>query len=374
MNNNKKAGGKRRRDRLSSLPEPIIHHILSFLDTKSAVQTSVLSRSWRSAWKHVPALDLDQYSFQHYSSFHRYVGKVLSLRYPLHLETVRFVDDELRSDGRDDSLVIRVIQYALSHDAQHLVIYQGNDIISRDIYRFSDVFGSVSSRNNLKSLRLSGFELDRGFGSPCSWMLTTLHLVTCLVAWDQEVLEPFSNCPCLKYLVISDWLWLSDGIPCYDVDEKRIKIHGLELLSLKLESVQFRYVDIFAPKLKFFGFWVDDVQFRSYSNLSLPSLDHADIGFTGDLRFVEKEKEYMKTQLINLLQGLHNAKSLTLNRDSTFQVLSRICGLLDDEPSPFLRLESLIIDDKIENLPYKLVNYFFKGSSCASPNIQYIKA
>ncbi|GAB2277850.1 hypothetical protein Dimus_012553 [Dionaea muscipula] len=33
-------------DRLSSLPDHVIGHILSFLDTKSAVQTSILSRRW----------------------------------------------------------------------------------------------------------------------------------------------------------------------------------------------------------------------------------------------------------------------------------------------------------------------------------------
>ncbi|GAB2277851.1 hypothetical protein Dimus_012554 [Dionaea muscipula] len=37
---------KGKMDRLSSLPDSVIGHILSFLDTKSAVQTSILSRRW----------------------------------------------------------------------------------------------------------------------------------------------------------------------------------------------------------------------------------------------------------------------------------------------------------------------------------------
>ncbi|KAK4846400.1 hypothetical protein QYF36_016819 [Acer negundo] len=40
-------------DRLSNLPDPIIHHILSLTDTKYAVQTSVLSKMWRHKWKYV---------------------------------------------------------------------------------------------------------------------------------------------------------------------------------------------------------------------------------------------------------------------------------------------------------------------------------
>ncbi|KAL3635004.1 hypothetical protein CASFOL_022058 [Castilleja foliolosa] len=37
-------------DRLSQLPQPILHHILSLLSQKEAVQTSVLSKSWRYLW------------------------------------------------------------------------------------------------------------------------------------------------------------------------------------------------------------------------------------------------------------------------------------------------------------------------------------
>ncbi|CAN1176066.1 F-box/LRR-repeat protein 13 [Linum perenne] len=52
-------------DRLSYLPDCILHRILSLVDTKIVVQTSVLSRSWRYVWKHVPALNLEVSSFDH---------------------------------------------------------------------------------------------------------------------------------------------------------------------------------------------------------------------------------------------------------------------------------------------------------------------
>ncbi|KAL3634935.1 hypothetical protein CASFOL_021989 [Castilleja foliolosa] len=54
-------------DRLSQLPQPILHNILSLLSQKDAVQTSVLSKSWRYLWHgrlNVEFLDL----------YYRFVG------------------------------------------------------------------------------------------------------------------------------------------------------------------------------------------------------------------------------------------------------------------------------------------------------------
>ncbi|RZC75581.1 hypothetical protein C5167_051074 [Papaver somniferum] len=46
-----------RQDRISSLPDNLIHHILSFIDTKYAVQTSVLSKRWKTTWISLPYLN-----------------------------------------------------------------------------------------------------------------------------------------------------------------------------------------------------------------------------------------------------------------------------------------------------------------------------
>ncbi|GKV15682.1 hypothetical protein SLEP1_g26447 [Rubroshorea leprosula] len=46
-------------DRISALPEGVICHILSFLPTKVAVQTSVLSTKWRKIYTLVSSIDLE---------------------------------------------------------------------------------------------------------------------------------------------------------------------------------------------------------------------------------------------------------------------------------------------------------------------------
>ncbi|KAL5725670.1 hypothetical protein ACHQM5_008789 [Ranunculus cassubicifolius] len=46
-------------DRISSLPEQLLGHILSFIDTIQAVHTCLLSKTWRYSWKSLPDLYFD---------------------------------------------------------------------------------------------------------------------------------------------------------------------------------------------------------------------------------------------------------------------------------------------------------------------------
>jgi hypothetical protein len=50
-------------DRLSSLPDHLLHNIMSFLTVRQAVHTCVLSRRWSRLWCSMPCLDIDQREF-----------------------------------------------------------------------------------------------------------------------------------------------------------------------------------------------------------------------------------------------------------------------------------------------------------------------
>jgi len=63
-------------DRISALPVPIIHHILSFLPNKLSAATSVLSKRWKPLWLSLPTLHFDDKSFPNYDSFFRFVSYV----------------------------------------------------------------------------------------------------------------------------------------------------------------------------------------------------------------------------------------------------------------------------------------------------------
>ncbi|KAJ6793354.1 putative F-box/FBD/LRR-repeat protein [Iris pallida] len=68
-------------DRISELPDSVLHHILSFLETKLTVQTSILSKRWTHLWASVPALDFTDQSFRRRNGyFENFVDTVLLLR------------------------------------------------------------------------------------------------------------------------------------------------------------------------------------------------------------------------------------------------------------------------------------------------------
>ncbi|KAF6169531.1 hypothetical protein GIB67_042741 [Kingdonia uniflora] len=46
-------------DKISDLPDSILHPILLFIPTLDTVQTCILSKRWRYAWCAIPMLDLD---------------------------------------------------------------------------------------------------------------------------------------------------------------------------------------------------------------------------------------------------------------------------------------------------------------------------
>ncbi|PON54597.1 F-box domain containing protein [Trema orientale] len=55
-------------DRISELPDHLIHHILSFIPTIDVVRMSILSRRWRQVWYSVP--DLHFCDYDHIDRFH----------------------------------------------------------------------------------------------------------------------------------------------------------------------------------------------------------------------------------------------------------------------------------------------------------------
>ncbi|CAN0879067.1 Putative F-box/LRR-repeat protein At5g02930 [Linum grandiflorum] len=330
-------------DRLSNLPEAVIHHILSFLDTKSAVQTSVLSRQWKSSWKYLAVLEFDGYGmWQH--EFERY-----------ELDT-----------KPENSLLAKVIRYALSHRTQHLEIhfkYLGS--ISGN--RSAHLIGFNSDNSDLKTLELSYFRFRNRFRWSGFLVLETLDLVGCTLSAGREhgFIDPFSSLPCLKHLGLTSIRMINNNA------DAGLRVSGLQLLSLRLSCNQFHKMEIHAPKLK--RLTLDHLsEFTELTQLNLPSVDHANVlvRFLDDVYNEGEHNECIKQQIIPLFVGLKNATSLGLS-SFTARLLGDISDYLEEQPSPFTRLKSLILESMRDGVPFAVVNHLLKGSSAMKPVVKF---
>ncbi|CAN1312428.1 Putative F-box/FBD/LRR-repeat protein At4g03220 [Linum perenne] len=262
--------------RLTNLPESIIHHILSFLDTKSSIQTSLLSRPWRSLWKQVPVLDLNRSSSPDSSSFYKFVDNVLSLRNrDLNLRKVTYMNKGYDIDTI--SLSELVFKYAAAHadEFSFELRYQ------HDYSRFLGLITTTSSCN-LKTMTLRNGMINNPieFGSsPGFQSLTSLVLDDCSL-WLQHHPDPFAKFPCLKYLVLY-------GSCIFDSPDHNytLKVSGLQLLTLKLNANGCKHkVEINAPKLESLALHMCSHNFPEFTGVSLQSLVHASLFcFYGEL-------------------------------------------------------------------------------------------
>jgi len=114
-----KRRGEDQRDRLSELPDCVLLHIMQFMDTKSAVQTCVLSKRWMDLWKYLTTLAFNSLFFNNINNFIKFLSRVLSIRdNSISLHNVEFTR---RGDALSQSLN-RLMKYVVLHNVQQLTI------------------------------------------------------------------------------------------------------------------------------------------------------------------------------------------------------------------------------------------------------------
>lgn len=119
---------KKRRDGdvISSLPDEVICHILSFLPTKHAVSTSVLSKRWTDLWHSVPVLNFsdvelnDREACVHFNEFVKSV--LLSLNPTKFKSCIIYIlcDDDLSQLVYPN--IIKLVNHVVQRGVEHLDI------------------------------------------------------------------------------------------------------------------------------------------------------------------------------------------------------------------------------------------------------------
>ncbi|GAU32476.1 hypothetical protein TSUD_316830 [Trifolium subterraneum] len=284
-------------DRLSNLPDGVMLHILSFLNTEQAVQTCVLSSRYKDLWKNLPTLIL--YHFGTIKIFTKFVSGVLSLRdSSIPLQSLHFS----HNGSLQPSLIKRVANYAISHNVQRLGLS-----VSCNIEQLPP---SIFSCQTITYLDLSVF--PKGYGKPIfpkSFSLpalTTLHLVNfvfCASDDNNSRAEPFSTFTRLNTLVLSH---------CGVRDTLKLCISSVTLVNFTMHSHLYDFYEI---------------------ELCTPSLE-----------ILSMDMEIPRFLLSWLLE-LVNTKSLTVTA-STLQVLSLNSNLLKIKLPSLGNLKSLKVKTK----------------------------
>ncbi|XP_071695722.1 F-box/LRR-repeat protein At3g26922-like [Rutidosis leptorrhynchoides] len=294
-------------DRLSSLPDDLIHKILSFMDTKLVVQTCVLSSRWRFVWTSTPYLKFSTWGYS-LLEFSNIVEHVLSGRN----NEIDVYSVTLYFRGEVSQVFVKIIfNYAFSHNVQEMTI------TSTEKKNFPlSLFNSVT----LKHLTLCGYPNLRVTSSLELPSLTTLHLHH-VTLYDDNSDSYISKCVNLKNLTLDH---------CYMMGSCGFTICHPQLLSLTLKFVH-GVVKAIAPQLKNISLALSYNDYFPCFENALPSLEKADI-------CIHYPCDALK--IINMLQQLCSNKYLTINME-ILELLSSKMDLISNQPSPFANLETL---------------------------------
>ncbi|EOY20076.1 F-box/RNI-like superfamily protein [Theobroma cacao] len=353
---------KKNEDRMGKLPDDVLLKIMSFLNTKQAVQTCVLSKRWKSLWQSLPNLDFnfDTFPFQQeiddedeeelemkMCSFSNFISQVLFRRCPTDLLKVCV---QSLSYDRHASVLAGLICYAVKHNVQHVtfqLIGGCSFLMPKSLY----------TCHSLTSLGLKG-NVWMPIKPPTLLACPALkYLRLSRISTAGPNFEPtaFSGCPNLETLELLD---IRPG-------SKNLCINAVNLRSLVLSfALDFDCkVEIYAPRLTTFkdSGYVPMMCLRE----NLAFLDDVYFDIKASI-FILNEEEHV-IRLINAFNEFRHAKSLTLST-STVKVLTKFPSMVDRNLLPFANLKHLNIkvkkwQSKGFEIPACILNYFLNRST-----------
>jgi hypothetical protein len=182
-------------DRISSLPDPIICHILSFVPTKIAATTSILSKRWNPLWLSVLVLHFHDEAFQNFASFCHFVYSVFLLRdVTLPLQSFHLKCSNASIQPQD---INGFVHAAAQRGIENLNLEMPDMVITLP--------PSIFSCRTLVVLHLKGLKVnDISHGVVDFPLLKTLHLSSVLFERFEYLVEILSGCPILEELQAED--------------------------------------------------------------------------------------------------------------------------------------------------------------------------
>ncbi|KAH7845149.1 hypothetical protein Vadar_025798 [Vaccinium darrowii] len=269
-------------DIISNLPEDVLHHILSFLSTKDAIRTSILSTKWEYLWTSIANIDLKE-------TYHQ-AGK--------------------KEDGSFLDFVDRVLIF---HDASEI---KSLSLESHELVNSSRVNSwiSASIRHNIKELKLCLHWKTQPV-LPCR-LFTCQSLVVLKLSmdWALEVtsLTRFLNLKTLelKYVTFSDNSTQHLFSSCPMLQELALVYCG---------SKNLKTITICIPTLKGMSSVVTKIYAANLIHLHCISCQIIDFCLydlsslvDASICLYEEPEEVVTPRVLRLLTGIFNVKKLTI--------------------------------------------------------------
>ncbi|XP_047165178.1 putative F-box/LRR-repeat protein At4g15060 [Vigna umbellata] len=184
------------KDLISALPDYVLVHIIHFVDTATAVQTSLLSKVWNNHWKSLTTLSFRRGDFKNQVNYNQFVHHVVS-----HRDTyIRLHRLDFEACVAPQELLNLFIP--LLHYVAHLRIYLYHLSTKFVYYSIPIIFSSPSLTSfTLVFSNCIIFKLPQSLELPA---LKTLSLtnVSFTARDSDECAEPFSSCFLLNSLVL----------------------------------------------------------------------------------------------------------------------------------------------------------------------------
>jgi hypothetical protein len=200
-------------DIISTLPDSLLCHILSFLEAKDVVATTILSKRWSNLWLYVPVLEFNAQLTDPYEifSFNDFVYSVLLSRGPTtFIKAFKLsVDYDCEEDFLPTLGFAKWINFVIQCGVQHLDLFL-------DLPSIPKLPNTIFTCKTLVSLDLTFFRLDHSFSSFQLPSLKTLNFDFIIVPKDLDFMLILAACPILENLSIYDLQWFhsEDSLSC----------------------------------------------------------------------------------------------------------------------------------------------------------------
>ncbi|GMY36939.1 F-box protein At4g22280-like isoform X1 [Fagus crenata] len=195
----KKHSMNKGRNRLCNLPDVVLQHILSFLGTKEAVRTSVLSKKWQYVWVSIPNLNFIQGAGTIYDRalFMNLVERALVLRKSLSIQKLSLSCNVLCDACRINSWVFGAVRHKVQVLDLCLFLNEESFVLPRSLF-------------TCESIKVLNLQMCYNLRLPSSIFFPSLKIFTLkhvIFPDDQSTQQLFSGCPVLEELTLDDCYW-----------------------------------------------------------------------------------------------------------------------------------------------------------------------